>query len=588
MNTPLDRSRLTQGALAALLWLASSASGQTVAQQQSRPRAAPPAATPAPVVVANDRAMVPVFPTAPCGRVDIAPVVQVGVGKSTVIKPTTPVTRILLGNPDGSRAARPAVAAKDAKGNPVAAPQEANNDDDKGRPGVADVDVLLLSPSEVYILGRTIGSTNVVLLDKAGTCTAFDVVVNMDTSALQTVIGQLLPNERNVRVSAAFDSIVLTGSVVEPGAVTRITELANAYVRRATGASLTGINPRIVNMLSVGAPQQVMLEVKVAEISKSVLDKFGINFSRALVSGASMRLLSGIFGGVGALAGSVGGIGPDGLINGTITGGTGTNGQAAGQFSGPVTYGPNGQLIPYLGRSMTQVNVDAQKNDGLVKVLAEPTIMAISGKKGSFLAGGKIFIPVAQDSSATGTRVTLEEKEFGVSVAFLPTVLDNGVVDLEVATEVSELNREGVGISAPGVSGLAVLPSMTSRRAKTTVQLQDGQSFAIGGLIKNNSVATMRAFPVLGEMPIIGPLFRSTEFQTDKSELVFVITPRLVKPLPPDFMLPTDTYVPPSRKELHFEGKLEGSAPAPSAAPATEPANKPAAPALPAGGLQVK
>ncbi len=208
--------------------------------------------------------------------------------------------------------------------------------------------------------------------------------------------------------------------------------------------------------------------------------------------------------------------------------------------------------------------------------------MAISGKKGSFLAGGKIFIPVSQESSQTGTRISLEEKEFGVSVAFLPTVLDSGLVDLEIATEVSELNREGVGISAPGVSGIAVLPSMTSRRAKTTVQLQDGQSFAIGGLIKNNSIATLKAFPILGEMPIIGALFRSTEFQTDRSELVFVITPRLVKPLPPDYALPTDNYVPPTRSDMILNGKLEGSAPA-----APPPALGAVAPA-PGGGLQVK
>jgi pilus assembly protein CpaC len=544
-----------------------------VAQQRSRP--APPTA-PAP-----ERMTVPVFPTAPCGRVDIAPVVQVSVGKSTVIKPTTPVARILLGNPDGSRAARPTVATskekneKDDKGG-------SGSNDDKSRPGVADIDVLLLSPTEVYLLGRSIGSTNVVLLDKAGTCTAFDVVVNMDTNALQTIIGQLMPEEKNVRVSSAFDSIVLSGSVTDPGAVTRVTDLAKAYVRPTGAGPLTGMNPRVVNMLSVGSPQQVMLEVKVAEISKSVLDKFGINFTRALITGQGLRMLSGLFGGVGAVAGAVGGLTPQAAIDGTISGSTGGNGQASGQFAGPVQYGPNGNIIPSLGKSSTQINVDAQKTDGLVKILAEPTVMAISGKKGSFLAGGKIFIPVSQDSGANGTKVTLEEKEFGVSVAFLPTVLDGGRVDLEVATEVSELNREGIGISAPGISGLAVLPSFTSRRAKTTVQLQDGQSFAIGGLIKNNTTTNIRAFPILGELPILGALFRSTEFQTDRSELVFIITPRLVKPLPPDFALPTDNYTPPTRKELIVDGKLEG-ANTEGEAPKPTPAN-----ATTSSGFQVK
>jgi pilus assembly protein CpaC len=550
--------------------------GLAMAQNQ-----APVAQRARPVQPANpvsERMTVPVFPTAPCGRVDIAPVVQVSVGKSTVIKPTTPVARILLGNPDGSRAARPTVATnkekneKDDKGD--------GGKDDKTRPGVADIDVLLLSPTEVYLLGRSIGSTNVVLLDKVGTCTAFDVVVNMDTNALQTIIGQLMPEEKNVRISSAFDSIVLSGLVTDVGAVTRITDLAKAYVRPTGGGTLTGMNPRVVNMLSVGAPQQVMLEVKVAEISKSVLDKFGINFTRAIITGQGLRMLSGLFGGVGAVAGAVGGLSGAASIDGTISGGTGSNGQATGQFAGPVQYGSNGGLIPSLGKSSTQFNVDAQKNDGIVKILAEPTVMAISGKKGSFLAGGKIFIPVSQDSGSNGTKVTLEEKEFGVSVAFLPTVLDGGRVDLEVATEVSELNREGVGISAPGVSGLAVLPSFTSRRAKTTVQLQDGQSFAIGGLIKNNTTTSIKAFPVLGELPILGALFRSSEFQTDRSELVFIITPRLVKPLPPDYALPTDNYVPPSRKELHIDGKLEG---APKDAEPPAPAV-----AAPASGFQVK
>jgi pilus assembly protein CpaC len=559
---------------AALLACSALAQAQGAGTVAQRARPAQPAA-PSP-----ERMTVPVFPTAPCGRVDIAPVVQVSVGKSTVIKPTSPVARILLGNPEGSRAARPTVASgkdkneKDDKGN-------GGSQDDKSRPGVADIDVLLLSPTEVYLLGRSIGSTNVVLLDKAGTCTAFDVVVNMDTNALQTIIGQLMPEEKNVRISSAFDSIVLSGSVTDPGAVTRVTDLAKAYVRAPSGGQLTGMNPRVVNMLSVGAPQQVMLEVKVAEISKSVLDKFGINFTRALITGQGLRMLSGLFGGVGAVAGAVGGLSDAASINGTIAGGTGSNGQATGQFAGPVQYGPNGQIIPSLGKSATQVNVDAQKNDGLVKILAEPTVMAISGKKGSFLAGGKIFIPVAQDSGANGTKVTLEEKEFGVSVAFLPTVLDGGRVDLEVATEVSELNREGVGISAPGVSGIAVLPSFTSRRAKTTVQLQDGQSFAIGGLIKNNTTTSIKAFPLLGELPILGALFRSTEFQTDRSELVFVITPRLVKPLPPDYILPTDNYVPPNRKDLHIDGKLEGSKEA-------EATPSPPAPPAPASGFQVK
>lgn len=210
------------------------------------------------------------------------------------------------------------------------------------------------------------------------------------------------------------------------------------------------------------------------------------------------------------------------------------------------------------GRGVSNGVLNMQKTDGLVKVLAEPTVMAISGQTGSFLAGGKIFIPVTQDSGVGGARtVTLEEKEFGVSVKFTPTVLGNGRINLRVRPEVSELNSTGIQISAGGVN--AVLPSFTSRKAETTVQLMDGQSFAIGGLIKNNTTTNVKAFPFLGELPVVGALFRSTEFQTDRSELVFVITPRLVKALPPGYRLPTDAYVPPTRSELILGGKVEGT-----------------------------
>jgi pilus assembly protein CpaC len=445
-----------------------------------------------------------------CSRVDIAPMVQIPVGKSTVLRPTSPVTRILLGNPENARAARPAET--DGKKEDGGSKASAGADT---RPGVADVDVLLLAPTEVYLLGKTIGSTNVVMLDRTGTCTAFDVVVGMDTTALQSVLGQLLPGEKSIKVSSAFDSIVLSGVVTDSEALVRVTDLANAYVRGGGDAGKG--NPRVVNMLEIGAPQQVMLEVKVAEVSKALIDKLGVQFSGSRTNGNWTYSLLADF-----------------LSNG--------NAVASAARSAINTLG---------------VTLDAQKDDGLVKILAEPTIMAISGQTGSFLAGGKIFIPVSQDTTTGGRTITLEEKEFGVSVKFTPTVLGNGRINLRVRPEVSELNRDGIGIVA--VSGTSILPSFTSRKAETTVQLMDGQSFAIGGLIKNNTTTNIKAMPFLGELPVVGALFRSTEFQADRTELVFVITPRLVKPLPADYRLPTDDLVDPSRTDLMLRGKLEGS-----------------------------
>ena len=204
-----------------------------------------------------------------------------------------------------------------------------------------------------------------------------------------------------------------------------------------------------------------------------------------------------------------------------------------------------------------------------MKVLAEPNIMAISGQEASFLAGGKIYIPVSQDSATN--KITLEEKEFGIAVKFTPTVLDGGRINLKVAPEVSELSREGVGISAAGVSGRSILPVITTRRASTTVQLYDGQSYAIGGLIKNNQVSNITGVPWLSEVPILGALFRSTDFQHDRTELLFVITAHLVKPLPADAVLPTAQLAPPSRTDLMLGGKMEGTLAPPSVPPPVPP-----------------
>jgi len=351
-----------------------------------------------------------------------------------------------------------------------------------------------------------------------------------------------MPEERDIRVTAAADSLVLSGTVSDAIAVSRAVDLATAYVRRpalmSTAAQQEGManqataqsnqqiqsnlqqqQVRVINLLSVGSAQQVMLEVKIAEVSKTLIDKLGAGVQGSVGSGMwTYSLLTQFL--TNTLAGSV------------------TAQRATG----------------------TQLKLEAEKKDGLVKILAEPNVMAISGQEGSFLAGGKILIPVAQD--ALSNRITLEEKEFGVGLKFTPTVLAGGRINLRVSPEVSELSREGVGISNLTNTATALLPLITTRRASTTVQLADGQSFAIGGLIKNNRTANIKAFPILGEIPLIGALFRSTDFQQDRTELVFVVTPRLVKPLNGAVRLPTDGHTDPSRSELFLGGKLEGK-PAP-------------------------
>jgi len=407
-----------------------------------------------------------------------------------------------------------------------------------GNPEV--VQAMLVSADTMYIAGVDVGTTNMIVQGRSGLCSVLDITVSMDPSAFQATLAAVMPEEKNIRVLAAADSLVLSGTVSDASAVARAAELASAYVRRplrplgavqkelapnagAAAASPGSAGLRLVNLLGVAAPQQVQLEVKVAEVSKSLLERLEGSTNWSFGSGSWAATLVANF------------------LSGTAKGGL-----AAQRASGK------------------RLGLDAQTQDSLVRVLAEPNVMAISGQEGSFLAGGKFYIPVAQDNN----RVTLEEKEFGVGLRFTPTVLGGGRINLRVAPEVSELSREGIGLNAAGISGSAILPVVTTRRASTTVQLYDGQSFVIGGLIKNNLVTSLKGLPVLGEVPVLGALFRSTDFQQDRTELVFVITARLVKPLTATgYALPTDGVDAPSRAALMLGGRLEspGQPPAPRA-----------------------
>jgi pilus assembly protein CpaC len=411
-----------------------------------------------------------------------------------------------------------------------------------GNPDI--VQAMLVSPQTLYLLGTDVGATNMIIQGRSGSCSVIDVVVGVDPGGLQATLAALMPDEHDIRVSAAADSLVLSGSVADSVKVQRVVELANAFVQRATrpivqaaagsaagaGAAAGGSgggqaqaadkNLRIINMLSVAAPQQVMLEVKVAEVSKTLIDQLGAEAS-----------LNGSFGSW-----------TFGLLANFLSGGAG---KAAAVKSNKLPFG---------------LAIDAQKSDQLVKVLAEPNLMAISGQQASFLAGGKVFIPVAQTASGT-TTITLQEEDFGVGLTFTPTVLEGGRINLTVAPEVSELSPTGATVTSSTNNTTSVLPLITTRRASTTLQVMDGQSFAIGGLIKNNITGTINALPGAGEVPVLGALFRSTNFQQDRTELVFVVTPHLVKPLPADYTLPTDRFGDVSEAGVLLTGNMEGKTP---------------------------
>ncbi|GAB3466501.1 hypothetical protein GCM10027321_32640 [Massilia terrae] len=456
-----------------------------------------------------------------CESVQVAPATQVTLGKASVIPLAAPVARIvasgLLGN-----AAKPA---------PVVAAVA-------DQASVADMDVLLLSPSDLFLRGKKAGTSNIILQDANGVCYLHDIVVSVDPAVLQDKLAELMPEEKDITVKSAGEAIVLSGSVSGSGKLDEAVRVATAYHD----------GKRLVNLLRVTAPQQVMLEVKIAEVGKTLLDKFGIDYSRMFTSadGLTSQVLSGIFGGAPALFGKFNNIARSGAIAGAAEAIV-TRGDAAAKAGLSTT-----------SRGATLLGVDAQKKDGLVRVLAEPNIMAISGQSASFLSGGKIFIPVAQANNGGAPTITLEEKEFGVGLKFSPTVLDSTRINLKLVSEVSELSQTGSPFTTVG-GVTSVLPSVSTRRVDTTVQLNDGQSFAVAGLIRNNVTQTLSRFPGLGDLPVLGALFRSTEFQKDQTELIFIVTPRLVRPAA-GLAAPTDIHAEPGEADALLLGRAEGKA----------------------------
>lgn len=397
-----------------------------------------------------------------------------------------------------------------------------------GNPAV--VQSMQVNPSSLYLVGTHIGSTNMMLQGRKGTCYAATVTVSADTTGLLQAIATLMPDEQDVHVSAAADALVLSGQVADAVQAQRIVELAQRFVSTAntpvsnlpaTGTKAAAADQqketRVINMLTVAAPQQVMLEVKVAEVSKTLIDELGLNLK---------------FGSSSSWAGSI------------------------------------GTLLKFGGPGGNNFGLDAQKTEQPVKLLAEPNLMAISGQKASFMAGGKVFIPVPQSATGGALMVTMQEETFGVKLNFTPTVLRGGLINLQVSPEVSQLS--GKGLMYPyGESREQPLPVIDTRSASTTVQLRDGQSYAIGGLLKNDMRGDVSALPGLGQIPVLGALFRSTSYRAEKTELVFIVTPHLVKPLTGPSPLATDTFGKVTSADLYSTVNMEGHPPqpAPSASP---------------------
>lgn len=374
------------------------------------------------------------------------------------------------------------------------------------RISVADAaiaDVIVVSPKQIYLVGKKVGSTNVFIWHKDDKLSALDVTVGVDSGSVKSLLEQLLPGEKNIRVFSAGDSLVISGQVSDASKVQQAILIAQEFTDK-----------KVLNMMTTDHLPQVLLEVKIAEVDRTIADALGV---QAQGSNFSFNMLNGTVAPLGFAA--------------TASGTVGT----------------------------TSAWFQAQINNGLVKILAEPNIMAISGQDGEFLSGGIVFLPVPQSSGTGGSVITLQPQNYGVGVKFTPTVLAEGRINLKVSPQVSEVQTQGITVTAG--SSTTVLPSITTRQASTTVQLYDGQSFAIGGLMKNNVTEIISAFPGLANLPILGPLFRSTSFRTDRSELLIVVTPHIVQPLGKKPELPTDKLIQPTQTEFFVNGQLEGSKP---------------------------
>jgi len=335
-----------------------------------------------------------------------------------------------------------------------------------GNPEIADV--LALTDRTIYVLGRKVGSTRLTISDARKRLIAVvDLVVTPDVEELKTKLHELLPNE-TIEVRAVNDSLVISGTVSSAGQVTRAAQVAERYAPE-----------KVTNFLRVRGSQQVLLQVRFAEVQRTVLKDLGFNTSFAY-TGGDLNLA-------------------------VLTTGDGLN------------------LSNFAATAFRYLT-------------------------------GKFPIPVAQSAQTGVPVITIEFKEFGVSLAFTPTVLGDDLINLVVAPEVSAIDPS-VSITLPGN---LVVPGLVTRRAKTTVELRDGQSFAIAGLLQNDFRDQVRQFPWLGDVPVLGALFRSANYQRRETELVLVVTPRLVKPVRAGTLTTAaDRFVPPTDKDLFAFGRVE-------------------------------
>ncbi|MCP3459202.1 type II and III secretion system protein family protein [Bradyrhizobium sp. CCGUVB23] len=412
------------------------------------------------------------------------------------------------------------------------------------------VDVKSLSDHLIYVQGKQTGTTNVILFDSSmKQIGILDVEVVIDTGNLQQNI-RSSTGMQGVRVSASEGQVVLSGTATDAVAAERAMAIATSTVAKG------GV---VVNAMSVAAPQQVMLEVRFLEVSREAGRNLGMNLFAANASGSNIAN-TGRGGGfvptsINTASGRVDmpNVGPP---PGTIPL-LGTAGTLIGTAGG-VAPTPFGSLLTSILRTASGSSVDllitALETKGLARRLAEPNLTTLSGDAARFLAGGEFPVPIPNTTTNGFPTVTIEYKKFGVELAFVPTVLSRGVINLRVEPSVSELDFA----NAVTIQGTTV-PALTRRDARTTVELRDGQSFAIAGLLQTRNRQDVSQLPWIGSVPVLGTLFRSASYQQEETDLVIIVTPRLVAPAAPGQQLasPLDSRLPANDVDFFLNGQME-------------------------------
>ncbi len=432
-----------------------------------------------------------------------------------------------------------------------------------GNPAIADI--VVLRNDQVHVVAKSLGTTNVVFWDRKDRIfQSINIEVTHDLAALKKKLHNMMPNEP-IKVFSAQEKLILEGEVSSATNVGAAVKVAQGYLpgcselpsnsdTKNNGAASCG-NAEVVNLLKVVGSQQIMLEVKVAEMSRTYLRTLDTDFN-----------LLNFNSGVGAVNG--GSSWPNALVDnlevpfipaGVPDGSVPIIGPSVTAFK-PNTPSINDKGLFFndlVGDTLFQAALEISRSKGLAKVLAEPNLTTLTGRPAEFISGGEFPVPVPQDG-----RTSIVFKDYGVKVKFVPTILDLGRISLDLDIIVSELSEgRQVSIASAGASSVFSIPTLTKRGVSSTVELADGQTIGIAGLIQDNVREVITKLPGLADIPVLGQLFRSQEFISGQTELVIFVTAHLAKPIDSDqIKLPTDSFVPPSDLEFYLLGRMEARA----------------------------